>query len=166
MEIDIISSRGIDPHRLVPHLCGRRAEHAPRRRHGVVHERVDPSVGVDGLRDELLAVSGRLDGQIGGPSVKELTSPGNSRRRGRCRTASTDWTGAGPIRSWSHSAISVWHPRKTTRSWARIVSDQPVAPWGVTPFYVYSERMWANIEFYAENVVPLEEIFVPLGKVR
>ena len=68
-------------------------------------------------------------------------------------------------------------PRESTRfvqskgtpplfGWARIVSDQPVAPWGVTPFYVYSERMWANIEFYAENVVPLEEIFVPLGKVR
>ena len=49
--------------------------------------------------------------------------------------------------------------------WARIVSDQPLAPWGITPHHLYV-RAWANIEFYAENVVPLDEVPVPLGRVR
>jgi hypothetical protein len=38
--------------------------------------------------------------------------------------------------------------------WARIVSDQPVAPWGVTPHIHPNQRQWANIEFYGENVAP------------
>ena len=67
-------------------------------------------------------------------------------------------------------------PNRSTRSvlvkanapdtgWARIVATQPIAPWGITPHHLYV-RAWANIEFYAENVVPLEEVPLPLGTPR
>jgi hypothetical protein len=41
--------------------------------------------------------------------------------------------------------------------WARITSDQPVAPSGYTPHDAY-ERAWVNIQFYRENVVQVENL--------
>jgi hypothetical protein len=49
-----------------------------------------------------------------------------------------------------------------TNGWARIVSDQPVAPWGLTPHHLFV-RLWANIEFYGENMVPVDDMPVRFG---
>jgi len=49
--------------------------------------------------------------------------------------------------------------------WARIVSDQPVAPWGVTPHHLY-QRIWDNMEFYSENIVPRDDSPVRIADIE
>ena len=65
----------------------------------------------------------------------------------------------------STSRVLFYDKAPNTNGWARIVSDQPVAPWGITPHHLFI-REWANLEFYGENVVPLEDVSVRLGEVR
>jgi len=49
--------------------------------------------------------------------------------------------------------------------WAHIDSNQPVAPWGITPHHLYL-REWANMEFYGENQIPLPQVEVELAALR